>query len=68
MNLYTIIFTGESKEFPSKAIVNVKAKNKVVAIEVAISKLRGWRDKDRITNIEITEDAGNRELTVDAYR
>lgn len=63
-NLYTIEFDLEG----TASIINVRAKNKIEAITSAMEKVRAWRDKDRITNIKIIEDAGNRELTAEDYK
>lgn len=65
MNLYKIKF---SYEIGGISETNVRARNKFEAITAAMERIRNWREKDRITNIEIIEDAGNKELTAEHYK
>lgn len=70
MNIYKVKFThthGEDIYYTS--YTSVKGRNKIDAINRAINRLVSWRAKDRITNIEISEEhAGNKELTYDDYK
>lgn len=62
-NLYRIEIELEGHS----SIMGVRAKNKVEAINKGMDMLNGWRNKDRITSVYITEDAGNKELTLEDY-
>lgn len=62
-NLYHLAIKGEG----STAKVSVRARNKVEAITKGVNMIYGWRNKDRIEDIKITEDVGNRELTQADY-
>ena len=64
MKLYTIIFTNESG---SKTSISVRQKNKVLAVNEAFTGIRSWREKDKVVQIDIVEDAGNEEATAEDY-
>lgn len=64
-NLYNIDITDENGMVSR---MGIRANNKVEAITMSMERIRGWRNKDRIQNIEVIEDAGNRELTAEDYK
>jgi hypothetical protein len=66
MNLYTITITDENG---TKGTTSVKARNKIIALNKGIYTLtsKNWRAADRIANIEVKEDAGNKELSASDY-
>ncbi|MFS8304182.1 hypothetical protein [Bacillus altitudinis] len=69
MNNYKVKFTHTYGEEYYTSYTSVKGRNKIDAINRAINRLVGWREKDRITNIEISEEhAGNKELTYEDYK
>lgn len=67
MNLYTIVIMDENG---TKGQTGVKAKNKLEAINIGVERLTkgSWRAADRIKTIDVIEDAGNRELSVEDYK
>jgi hypothetical protein len=63
-NLYNVEIIGEL----GTSSTAVKARNKTEAITKGIGRIRDWREKDRIQEIRVTEDLGNRELTHEDYK
>ena len=63
-NLYNLEIVGEL----GTHTIGVRARNKVEAITKGMDRIRGWREKDRIQEIKVAEDLGNRELTYTDYK
>jgi len=65
-NIYKVQILAENDLF----LLNewVRGKNKIEAIENAMDLIKGWRNKDSITSIEIVaEDVQNKELSAIDY-